>query len=82
MVKVEGLRRSSISVDAKGIPLLLQLLEYAEFVNCKNLRDPQNAEWWRGGIYDALMKLVPRAGGLDLESYPLFRQLMGWKDAQ
>ena len=83
-VAFEILKQATVREIEKsgGIPLLLQLLEHVEFVNCKSLRDPQSAEWWRRGLCDTLMKLVPRAGGLDLESYPLFRQLMGWKDAQ
>ena len=31
--------------ESGGILMLLQLLEPAEFVNCKSLRDPQSAEW-------------------------------------
>ena len=59
--------------ESGGVLLLLQLLGPAEFVNCKSLRDPQSAKWWRGGLCDTLMKLVPRAGGLDLERQPSFR---------
>ena len=36
--------------ESGGIPLLLQLLEHAEFVDCKSLRNPQSVEWWRGGL--------------------------------
>ena len=53
--------------ESGGILLLLQLLEPAELVNCKSLRDLQSAEWWRGRLCNTLMKLVPRARGLDLE---------------
>ena len=53
--------------ESGEIPLLLQLSEPVEFVNCKSLKDLQSAEWWRGGLCDTLMKLVTGAGGLDLE---------------
>ena len=59
--------------ESGGVPLLLQLLGPAEFVNCKSLRDPQSVEWWEGGLCNTLMQLVPRAGGMDLKRHPSFR---------
>ena len=75
VVAFEALKQATVREieESGGIPLLLQLLESAEFVNCKSLWDPQSAEWWGGGLCDTLMKLVPRAGGLDLERQPSFR---------
>ena len=67
--------------ESKVISLLLQLLEYVEFVNPKSLRDPRDMEWWEEGLRGALMKLASMAGGLDLEKHPSFRQLLEWKDA-
>jgi hypothetical protein len=67
--------------ESKVIPLMLQLLEYVEFVNPKSLQDPRDMEWWEEGLRGALMKLASMADGLDLEKHPSFRQLLEWKDA-
>ena len=67
--------------ESERILLMLQLLQYVEFVNPKSLRDPQDMEWWEEGLRGALMKLALMADGLDLEKHPSFRLLLEWKDA-
>ena len=75
VVTFEALEQATVREikESGGVPLLLQLLGPAESVNCKSQRDPQSVEWWGRGLHDTLMKLVPRAGGLDLERQPSFR---------
>ena len=67
--------------ESKVILLLLQLLDYVRFVNPRNLRDPQDLEWWEEGLRGSLLQLASLADGLDLENHPSFRRLLEWKDA-
>ena len=67
--------------EPKVILLLLQLLDYVTFVNPKNLRDPQDLEWWEEGLRGSLLQLASLADGLDLENHPSFLQLLEWRDA-
>ena len=75
VVTFEALEQATVREieESGGVPLLLQLLGPVESMNCKSQRDPQSVEWWGRGLRDTLMKLVPRAGGLDLERQPSFR---------
>ena len=66
---------------SKVIPLMLELLDYARYVNPKNLRDLRELEWWEEGLLEALVGLASLAGGLDVENHPSFHRLLEWKDA-
>jgi hypothetical protein len=67
--------------ESKVILLLLQLLDYVRFVNPRDLRDPQDLEWWEEGLRGSLLQLASLADGLDLENHPSFLQLLEWRDA-
>jgi hypothetical protein len=62
-------------------PLLLRLLGYVRFVNLRNLRDPQDLEWWEEGLCGSLLYLVSLADDLGYENYPSFLPLLVWRRA-
>ena len=62
-------------------PLLLRLLGYVRFVNLRNLRDPRDLEWWKGGLCDSLLHLVSLADYFGYERYPSFLPVLAWRRA-
>ena len=67
--------------ESKVILLLLQLLDYVRFVNPRDLRDPQDLEWWEEGLRGSLLQLASLADDLGFENYPSFIALLEWRGA-
>ena len=56
-------------------------VEMVWFVNLRNLRNPQDLEWWEEGLCDSLLYLVSLADDLGYENYPSFLPLLVWRRA-
>ena len=67
--------------ESKVVLVLLHLLGYVRFVNPRDLRDPQDLEWWEEGLRDSLLQLASLADDLGYENYPSFLPLLVWRGA-